>query len=77
MTKEELKASGHHKRVGLLGGLATKKKMIKKNINYYSENGLKGSKKLAERFHSPEEMKAYFSEIGKLSGQRRLDKEAT
>ncbi len=66
MTKEELKASGHHKRAGLLGGLATKKKMIKKNKDYYSENGLLGSQKLAERFNSPEEMKAYFSAIGKL-----------
>ncbi len=49
MTKEELKASGHHRRAGLLGGLATKKKQLKKNKNYYSENGLLGSQKLAEK----------------------------
>ncbi len=75
MNKEELKASGHHKRAGLLGGLATKKKQLKKNKNYYSEKGLLGSQKMAERFNSPEEMKAYFSAIGKLSRERRKNQE--
>ncbi len=75
MNKEELKSSGHHKRAGLLGGLATKKKQLKKNKNYYAENGLLGSQKLAERFNTPEEMKAYFSAIGKLSRERREKRE--
>lgn len=66
MTKEQLKESGHHKRAGQLGGEATKKKQTEKNPSYYSDNGLKGWQKMSKKFKSPEEMKAYFSAIGKI-----------
>ncbi len=74
MTKEQLKESGHHKRAGQMGGEATKKKETEKNPNYYSENGLKGWQKVKSRFHSPEEMKAHFSALGKIG--KRGDKKS-
>lgn len=66
---DRLKKEGHYSRAGRMGGRKTKRNMLAKNPNYFSDIGKLGGDTMLERGG-----KEYYSKIGSISPGRKADK---
>lgn len=69
-TKKTVKDKAFFAAIGRKGGMATKRRQLQENPNYYAEIGFRGGEKM-KNTHGKE----FYSKIGKI-GKREADAES-